>query len=108
MNEKLLRLTERYKSDPESVYNTWFVGGEERMKAFRSIPECACKLYLVAPDKREKEVMAQLARPAFRNHLADIQLAYIPFNELSESCDALCRFGEDHTILEKIARRKEG
>jgi hypothetical protein len=27
----------RYKSDPESVYNTWFVDGEERMKAFRAI-----------------------------------------------------------------------
>ena len=27
----------RYKSDPESVYTTWFVGSEERMKAFRSI-----------------------------------------------------------------------
>jgi type II restriction enzyme len=33
----LVELIERYKSDPESVYNTWFVGGEERMKAFRAI-----------------------------------------------------------------------
>ena len=33
----LTALIERYKADPESVYNTWFVGGEERMKAFRSI-----------------------------------------------------------------------
>src|SRR5574342_293524 len=31
------RLIDRYKSDPESVYNTWFIGGEERMKAFRAI-----------------------------------------------------------------------
>ena len=30
-------LITRYKSDPESVYNTWFVSGEERLKAFRSI-----------------------------------------------------------------------
>ncbi|HWW74440.1 MAG TPA: hypothetical protein VNZ44_03540, partial [Pyrinomonadaceae bacterium] len=34
---ELVGLIERYKSDPESVYNTWFVGGEERMKAFRAI-----------------------------------------------------------------------
>ena len=27
----------KYKTDPESVYNTWFVNGEERLKAFRSI-----------------------------------------------------------------------
>jgi len=33
----LSNLISRYKSDPESVYNTWFVGGEERMKAFRAI-----------------------------------------------------------------------
>lgn len=30
-------LIDRYKSDPESVYNTWFVSGEERLKAFRAI-----------------------------------------------------------------------
>ena len=33
----LTNLIALYKSDPESVYNTWFVGGEERMKAFRAI-----------------------------------------------------------------------
>jgi len=33
----LTELIDRYKSDPESVYNTWFVSSEERMKAFRSI-----------------------------------------------------------------------
>lgn len=26
-----------YKADPESVYNTWFVGAESRLKAFRAI-----------------------------------------------------------------------
>lgn len=30
-------LIERYKADPESVYNTWFIGGEARLKAFRAI-----------------------------------------------------------------------
>lgn len=29
-------LLQRYKSDPESVYNTWFISSEERMKAFRA------------------------------------------------------------------------
>ena len=70
----------------------------------RSIPDCICKFYLVAPNRREKEVMAQLARPAFRSDLADIPLAFIPFNDLCDHCDALCKFGEDHTILRKIAR----
>lgn len=70
----------------------------------RSISGCTCNFYLVAPDHREKEVMAQLARPAFRADLADISLAFIPFTDLCDHCDALCKFGEDHTILTKIAR----
>jgi type II restriction enzyme len=72
-----------------------------------SIPECACPLYLVAPNNREAEVMAQLARPAFRSHRETLSMAYLPFKELSENCDALCRFGDDLTILEKIARRPD-
>lgn len=71
----------------------------------RSIPERRCDLYLVAPDSREKEVMAQLSRPAFRDDLADISLAYISFGDLCQHCDGLCKFGEDHTILRKIARQ---
>ena len=70
----------------------------------RSIPDGACKLYLVAPNDREKEVMAQLSRPAFRSDLENISFAFLPFKELSENCAALCKFGEDHTILQKIAR----
>lgn len=35
--ERLGPLVESYKNDPESVYNTWFVGSAERLKAFRSI-----------------------------------------------------------------------
>lgn len=35
--EHLAPLVEDYKSDPESVFNTWFVGSEARLKAFRSI-----------------------------------------------------------------------
>ena len=33
----LPELVRRYKSDPESVFNTWFIGAEERLKAFRAI-----------------------------------------------------------------------
>lgn len=30
-------LIQQYKADPESVFNTWFVNNDERLKAFRSI-----------------------------------------------------------------------
>ena len=70
----------------------------------RSLPNQDCHLYLVAPNKREKEVLAQLARPAFKNDLRDVSLAWIPFSELECYCDALGKFGQDHTVLRKIAR----
>lgn len=70
----------------------------------RSIPECKCCLYLVAPKSREAEVMAQLARPAFRDDLRNISISYIPFDDLTRDWEAMCRFGEDHRILQKICR----
>ena len=30
-------VVQRYKLDPDSVYNTWFVNGDDRLKAFRAI-----------------------------------------------------------------------
>ncbi len=67
-----------------------------------SLPTDNSKLYIVAPDKREKEVKLQLNRPAIKN--ASIKIKYILFNELRENCDALCKFGENYEILEKIAK----
>ncbi len=37
MSRELKGLIEAYKSDDESVFNTWFINNEERLKAFRSI-----------------------------------------------------------------------
>ncbi len=70
----------------------------------RSIPGCTCNFYLVAPDRRENEVMAQFARPAFQGDLAQISMAFIPFADLRQHCDSLCKLGDDHTIMRKIAR----
>lgn len=71
----------------------------------RSIPECTCNFYLVAPNRREKEVIAQLTRPAFRADLGELDLAFIPFDALRQHCDALCTFGQDSTALRKIATK---
>ncbi|HLB48804.1 MAG TPA: hypothetical protein VJL59_17480 [Anaerolineales bacterium] len=48
----LAELIERYKSDPESVYNTWFVGGEERMKAFRAFGVVCATQWTPSPPGR--------------------------------------------------------
>lgn len=59
--------------------------------------------FLVAPDSREKEILAQLKRPSFKN-LSCISLKYILFTELYEHCHGLCKFGEDYKILFKISK----
>lgn len=59
-------------------------------------------LYLIVPDKREKDVVLQLSRPAIKNNNTTIK--YILFSELRQHCDALCRFGDSHMIMEKIAK----
>ncbi|MES2005516.1 hypothetical protein GWC95_04860 [Sediminibacterium roseum] len=58
--------------------------------------------YLIVPDKREKDVVLQLQRPAIRQNKVIIK--YIMFSDLRQHCDALCRFGETHHIMEKIAK----
>lgn len=59
------------------------------------------QLYLVAPDAREREIHAQLARPSF----AGADLHYLVFSDLDTHCDGLCKFGQDHRAVLKIARR---
>lgn len=58
--------------------------------------------YLIVPDKREKDVVLQLTRPALRNNSTIIK--YILFSELRQHCDALCKFGDSHRIMDKIAK----
>ncbi|WP_413737345.1 type II restriction endonuclease [Sodalis sp. RH21] len=49
-------------------------------------------LFLVAPDNREQEVLAQLRRPAF-SRVADLQVRYLTYGELASNRAALARFG---------------
>jgi type II restriction enzyme len=59
-------------------------------------------LFIILPNNREKEVLMQLNRPSIRN--SNVQFKYILFSDLREHCDALCKFGDSHKILEKIAK----
>lgn len=58
--------------------------------------------YLVVPNTREKDVVLQLSRPAIKSIQTPIK--YILFSELRQHCDALCKFGDSHKIMEKIAK----
>lgn len=59
--------------------------------------------FLVVPDKREKEVLAQLKRPSFQTSTC-IGLRYLLFSELEQHCHGLCKFGDDYRILFKLAK----
>ncbi|MBI1947672.1 MAG: type II restriction endonuclease [Deltaproteobacteria bacterium] len=67
-------------------------------------PEQAVRgLFLVAPDAREKDVRAQLARPAFQ-HVAQLGMRFLPYGELDAHGDAIARFGSGLKPIEAIAR----
>ncbi|WP_144961927.1 hypothetical protein [Gillisia sp. Hel_I_86] len=58
--------------------------------------------YIIIPNNREKEVVHQLNRPVIKN--SKIHIKYILFSELRNHCDAICKFGTDLSIMEKIAK----
>ena len=67
-------------------------------------PEQAVEgLFLVAPDEREHEVRAQLARPAFRR-IGERHLRYLPYGELDRNREAMARFGVGLRPIEALAR----
>lgn len=67
-------------------------------------PEQAVRgLFLVAPDAREADVRAQLARPAFK-HVAELGVRYLPYGELAKHREAIARFGAGLKPIEAIAK----
>jgi len=51
MKIELQELVEKYKYDRESVFNTWFINNDERLKAFRSIRRGVQKVIQEIKDK---------------------------------------------------------
>jgi type II restriction enzyme len=67
-----------------------------------SFAESAADLFLVIPGSRERDVILQLTRPSIKNGKLPIQ--YVVFNDLRENCDAICRLGDSHKIMNRIAK----
>ncbi|MNC20042.1 hypothetical protein D3C75_679840 [compost metagenome] len=68
-----------------------------------SLSNATARLYLIAPDKREKEIQAQLTRPAFKQR-SPIPISYLLFTDLRCHCDAMCKFGINSAVLDKISK----
>jgi len=71
--------------------------------ALSSTSGVAQGLFLVAPDDREGEVRAQLARPAFQR-VADLKVRYLPYGELERHREAMARFGAGLRAVEAVAK----
>ena len=54
-------------------------------------------IFLVAPDSREAEVRAQVARPAFSS-VAKLDVRFLPYGDLNLHRDSIIRFGEGLTV----------
>ncbi len=69
---------------------------------YYSFPEDPSTLFLIIPDKREKELLLQLSRPSIRS--SNIEMHYILFSDLRKHCDAICTFGDSKETIKKIAK----
>ncbi|MDD9148558.1 MULTISPECIES: hypothetical protein [unclassified Sporolactobacillus] len=67
-----------------------------------SLSNKSCRLFLVAPDKREQEIRAQLLRPSFQGTTSAMN--YILFSDLKCDCDSMCKFGTDLTVLDPVSK----
>lgn len=89
----------------EVEHTTSIYSGIVRMLALAlGAPDAAVThLFLVAPDDREADVRAQLARPAFRR-VSDLHVRYLPYGELDRHREAMARFGTGMKPVEAVAR----
>lgn len=85
--------------------STSIYSGILRMKDLVSgLAHESCHCYIVAPRSRAHEVMAQLARPSLNDESGAVPFGYLPFDDLREHCNAICKFGGNHHGLRKIAQ----
>ncbi|SMH61558.1 type II restriction endonuclease [Azospirillum agricola] len=60
-------------------------------------------MFLVAPNGREDEVRAQLARPAF-SRVADLKVRYLSYGELETHRESIARFGFGMKAIHAVSR----
>src|SRR5574341_1778707 len=101
----LERGTSRVAAAFEVEHSTSIYSGIVRLldPALGAAEEAADGLFLVAPDSREDDVRAQLARPAF-SRVADLRVRFLPYSELERHRDAMARFGQGMKAVTAVAR----
>ncbi len=99
------RGTDRVAAAFEVEHTTSIYSGIVRLLdlALGAAAESARGLFLVAPDGREGEVRAQLARPAF-SRVGDLNVRFLPYSELETHRHSMARFGHGLKAVEAVAR----
>jgi len=86
--------------------STTITSGMGRMiDLHHSLPDSASSLYIVIPDKREKELQLLMQRPSVRATRVGVEVHYLLFSDIRQHCDAICMFGDSKAALQKIAKK---
>lgn len=89
----------------EVEHSTSIYSGIVRMLdlAFGASDGLAGRYFLVAPDRREEDARAQLARPAF-HRVNDLDVRFLPYSELRTHRESIARFGKGLHPIDALAR----
>jgi len=68
-----------------------------------ALPGHSIRMFLVAPDQREREVLAQLTRPSVLAANGGA-VSYILFSDLARHWELMGRFGSGCEVLERLAK----
>jgi type II restriction enzyme len=66
----------------------------------------ARELFIVAPDTRADDVLAQVRRPAFRA-IESLRVRFLPYSELERHRESMARFGEGLKAIQAVSRLLE-
>jgi type II restriction enzyme len=103
MSDNFLHIINQYKSDKESVYNTWFINNEERLKAFRSIRRGVIQVIEDIKNKTFPNDFKGSSLEFVLSCISEQKQVFVGIVSLS-GISTLCKFGEKHLVMEKIAK----
>lgn len=97
--------TARVAAAFEVEHTTSIYSGIVRLLDVSAGLECCenAAFFLVAPDSRAADVLAQLQRPAFR-HAPHQQFRFLPYSELQNNRQHISRFGTGLKAIEAVAK----
>lgn len=88
----------------EIEHSTAIYSGALRLFDLAKTLKGKAKLFIVAPDSREAQLLQILTCPTFTEELAKYQPRYLLYNEFCSCCSQIAKFSQDWRGLEAIAK----